>query len=49
MISRESDVMKAVLVMSYIGCLVVYNGYDVNYSGCNLRNTVGVISPIQWM
>ena len=29
---------------------VVYNGYDVvNYSGFDLRNTVGVISSIQWM
>ena len=50
MICRESDAMKAVVVMSYSGCHVVYNGYDVvNYSGCDLRNTVGVISTIQWM
>ena len=49
-ICRESDAMKAVVVMSYSGCLVVYNGYDiVNYSGCDLRNTFGVISTIQWM
>ena len=42
--------MKAVVVMSYLGCHVVYNGYDVvNYSGCDLRITVGVISSIQWM
>ena len=40
--------MKAVVVMSYSGCHVVYNGYDVvNYSGCDLRITVGVISSIQ--
>ena len=32
------------------GCHVVYNGYDVvNYSGSDLRKTVGVISSIQWM
>ena len=50
MICRESDAMKAMDVMSYSGCHVVYNGYDVvNYSGCDLRNTVGVISTIQWM
>ena len=35
--------MKAVVVMSYSGCHIVYNGYDVvNYSGCDLRNTVRV-------
>ena len=50
MICRESDAMKAVVVMSYSGCHVVYNGYDVvNYSRCDLRITVGVISSIQWM
>ena len=50
MICRESDAMKAVVVMSYSGCHFVYNGYDfVNYSGCDLRITVGVISLIQWM
>ena len=50
MICRESDAMKAVVVMSYSWCHVVYNGYDVvNYSGCDLRNTVGMISSIQWM
>ena len=50
MICSESDAMNAVVVMSYSGCHVVYNGYDVvNYSGCDLRNTVGVISSIQWM
>ena len=50
MICRESDAMKAVVVMSYSGCQVIYNGYDiVNYSGFDLRNTVGVISSIQWM
>ena len=44
MICRESDAMKAVVVMSYSGCHVVYNGYDVdNYSGFDLRNTFGVI------
>ena len=46
MTCRESDEMKAVVVMSYSGCHVVYNGYDVNYSGCDLRNIVGVISSI---
>ena len=50
MICRESDAMKAVVVMSYTGCHFVYNGYDVvNYSGGDLRNTVGFISSIQWM
>ena len=50
MVCRESDAMKAVVVMSYSGCHVVYSGYDVvNYSGFDLRNTVGVISSIQWM
>ena len=50
MICRESDAMKAVVVMSYSGCHVVYNGYDVvNYSGCDLRIRVGVISSIEWM
>ena len=50
MICRESDAMKAEVVMSYSGCHSVYNGYDVvNYSGCDLRITVGVISSIQWM
>ena len=49
-IYRESDAMKEVVVISYSGCHVVYNGYDVvNYSGFDLRNTVGVISSIQWM
>ena len=44
-ICRESDVMNTVGVMSYSVCHVVYKGYDVvNYSGCDLRNTVGVIS-----
>ena len=41
--------MDAVVVMSYSGCHVVYNGYDANYSGYDLRDTVGVISSIQWM
>ena len=50
MICRESDAMKAVVVMSYSGCHVVYNGCDVvNYSGFDLRNTVGVKTSIQWM
>ena len=32
------------------GCHVIYTGYDlVNYSGSYLRNTVAVISSIQWM
>ena len=49
-ICRESDVMNAVVVMSYSGCHVVYNGYDiVNYSPCDHRNTVGVISSTEWM
>ena len=48
MICRETDAMKAAVVMSYSGCHVVYNVYDaVNYSGCDLRNTVVVISSIQ--
>ena len=42
--------MKAVVVMSYSGCQVIYNGYDVvNYSGCDIRNTVAVISSIEGM
>ena len=50
MICRESDAMKAVVVMSYSVCHVIYNRYDVvNYSGCDLRNTVAVISSIEWM
>ena len=50
MICRESDAMKAVVVMSYSGCHVIYSGYDVvNYSGCDLRNTVGLISSIELM
>ena len=50
MICRESDAMKAVVVMSYSGCHFVYNGYDiVNYSGYDLRIRVGVISSIEWM
>ena len=50
MTCREYDAMKAVVVMSYSVCHFVYNGYDVvNYSGCDLRNTLGVISSIQWM
>ena len=50
MTCRESDAMKAVVVMSYSGCHVAYNGYDVvNYSGRDLRNTVGLMSSIQSM
>ena len=50
MIYRKSDAMKAVVVRSYSGFHFVYNGYDVvNYSGCDLRITVCVISSIQWM
>ena len=50
MICRESDAMEAVVVMSYSVCHVVYKEYDVvNYSGCDLSNTVGVISSIEWM
>ena len=42
--------MNEVVVMSYSGCHVIYNGYDVvNYSGCDLTNTVGVIALIQWI
>ena len=49
-ICRESDVMNAVIVMTCSCCHVVYKGYDVmNYSGCDLRNTVRVISSIEWM
>ena len=49
-ICSESGAMKAVVVMSNSGCHVIYNGYDVvKYSGCDLRNTFGVISSIQWM
>ena len=50
MTCREYDAMKAVVVMSYRGCHVLYNVYDVvNYSGCDLRITFVVISSIQWM
>ena len=50
MICRESDAMKAVVVMSHSVCHIIYNGYDVvNYSGCDLRNTVGLISSVQSM
>ena len=50
MICKESDAMKVVVVMSHSGCHVLYNGYDVvNYSRCDLRITVGVISSIEWM
>ena len=48
-ICRESDLLYVVVVVSYSGCHVIFNGYDVvNYSGCDLRNTVGAISSIQW-
>ena len=45
----EDDAVKVLHsichVMTYSGCHFVYNGYDVvNYSGCDLRITVGVIS-----
>ena len=34
----------------YSGCIVVYNGYNVvNYIGCDLINTVGVLSSIECM
>ena len=50
MICRESDAMKAVVVMSYSGCHFIYNAYDVvDYSGYDLSITFGVISSIQWM
>ena len=50
MICRESDAMKAVVVMSYSVCHVVYNGYDVIiYSRLDLKNSVGVILPRQWV
>ena len=47
--------MNAVVLMSYSGCHVVYNLYDVvNYSGCDLKyswcdiiNTVDVMTQIQ--
>ena len=43
-------IMIAVVAMSHSVCHIIYNGYDVmDYSGCDLRNTVGVISPIQWI
>ena len=49
-ICTESGVMNAVIVMAYSCCHVVYNGYDVlNYSRCDLRNKVCVISLIHWM
>ena len=49
-IGMESDAMKALVVMSYSGCHIIYNGYDVvNYSECDLRITVDVISSIQGM
>ena len=49
-ICRDSDVMNEVVVMAYSGCHFVYNGYDVvNYSRCDHRNTVGVISSTEWM
>ena len=49
-ICRESDVMNAVIVMAYSSCHVIYKGNDVvNYSRCDLRNKVCVISLIQWM
>ena len=49
-ICRESDVMNAVIVMAYSCCHVVYKEYDIgNYSRCDLRNKVCVISLIQWM
>ena len=41
--------MNAVVVMSYSGCHVVYNGYDVViYSGSDHRNTFFVISSTEW-
>ena len=47
-ICRESDVMNAVIVRAYSCCHVVYKGYDVvNYSRCDVRNKVCVISLIQ--
>ena len=49
-ICRESDVINAVIVMAYSFCHVVFKGYDVvNYSRCDLRNKVYVISLIQCM
>ena len=49
-ICRESDVMNAVIVMAYSCGHVEYKGYNVvNYSRCDLRNKVCVISLIQWM
>ena len=49
-ICRESDVMNAVIVRAYSCCHVVYKAYDVvNYSRCDFRNQVYVISLIQCM
>ena len=50
MICRESEAMNAVVVTSYSGCHVKYNGYDiVNYGRCDLRNTFVLISSVEWM
>ena len=49
-ICRESDVMNAVIVMAYSCGHVVYKGYYVvNYSRCDLRNKVCMITIIHWM
>ena len=49
-IYSEYDVMNEVIVLSYSACHVIYNGYDfMDYSGCDLRNIVGVIESVQWM
>ena len=49
-ICRVSDVMNAVIVMAYSCGHFEYKGYNVvNYSRCDLRNKVCVISLIQWM
>ena len=46
---RESDAVNAVIVMAYSCCYVIYKGYDVvNYSRCDLRNKICVISLIEW-
>ena len=44
MICRESDAMKAVVVMSYSGCHVVYNGYDDTDTVDKMTNIVAVMT-----
>ena len=48
-ICRESDAVNAVIVMAYSCGHVVYKGSNVvNYSRCDLRNKICVISLIEW-